>query len=642
LQDGHPLAFVSKPLGPRTRGLSTYDKEYLAILVAIQQWRSYLQHCEFIIFTDQKSLVHVTDQRLHTPWQLKMYTKLAGLQYKVVYKPGVSNQAADALSRHRQAPAQLEAISSVTPSWLVEVIEGYQKDPEAVKLLQHITLKGDSHPPFSLHEGVLQHKGRIWIGSNKSLQLRIMAALHNSAVGGHSGIPVTTSRVKKLFVWKGLKSDICDYVNRCLVCLQAKPDWVSYPRLLSPLPVPSQSWQIVSMDFIDGLPTSGSANCLMVVVDKFSKYAQFIPLHHPYTGTKVAQVFLDNVYKLHGMPTHIISDRDPVFTSTFWRELFRLANVQLCLSLAYHPQSDGQTERVNQCLEAFLRCFVHSCPRRWLRWVSLAEYWYNTSLHSALGKSPFEVLYGHSPKHFGISDAVVSPVQDVATLMNERETMLRSVHQHLLRAQQRMKHQADKHRSERNFAISDQVFLRLQPCVQSSLAPRSHHKLCFKYFGPFKIIDKIGSVAYKLALPPSSTIHPVFHVSLLKPAPPQSTPVSSELPDTDDALQILEEVLQTRIHQHGTSTVPQFLIKWSNMIEDMATWEDAEFIKQRFPASPAWGQAGAQGVGGVSIPHAGSPSAATRPRRGKRDRRTNPRIAGPEWSCKACYLKMSG
>jgi hypothetical protein len=295
-------------------------------------------------------------------------------------------------------------------------------------------------------------------------------------------------------------------VNNCTVCLQAKPDRVSYPGLLSPLPVPAHSWQVVSMDFIDGLPTSGSANCLMVVVDKFSKYAHFVPLHHPYTATKVAQVFLDNVYKLHGMPTHIISDRDPVFTSTFWRELFRLANVQLCLSSAYHPQSDGQTERVNQCLETFLRCFVHSCPRRWLRRVSLAEYWYNTSLHSALGKSPFEVLYGHSPKHFGISDEVVSPVQDVATLMNERETMLRSVRQHLLRAQQRMKHQADKRRSKRSFNIGDQVFLRLQPYVQSSLVPRSYHKLCFKYFEPFKIIDKIGSIAYKLALPPPSTI----------------------------------------------------------------------------------------------------------------------------------------
>lgn len=150
LQEGHPLAFVRKSLGPKTKGLSTYDKEYLAILVAIEQWRSYLQHSEFTIFTDQRSLTHITDQRLHTPWQLKMFTKLAGLQYKVVYKPGVSNLAADALSRHPAAPSQLQAISSVTPSWLSKVISCYQTDPAATKLLQELSVAPDSHPPFTL------------------------------------------------------------------------------------------------------------------------------------------------------------------------------------------------------------------------------------------------------------------------------------------------------------------------------------------------------------------------------------------------------------------------------------------------------------------------------------------------------------
>ena len=235
------------------------------------------------------------------------------------------------------------------------------------------------------------------------------------------------------------------------------------------------------MDFIDGLPTSGTANCILVIVDKFSKYAHFVPLHHPYTAGKVAQAFLDSVFKLHGLPTHIISDRDPVFTSAFWNELFRLAKVQLCLSSAYHPQSDGQTERVNRCLETYLRCFIHSCPKLWLKWLSLAEYWYNTSQHSALGRSPFEVLYGHPPKHFGLSDAVVSSVPDVESMLAERATMVAVVRQHLLRAQQRMKHQADKKRSDRKFNVGDHVYLRLQPYVQSSLAPRAHNKLCFKY-----------------------------------------------------------------------------------------------------------------------------------------------------------------
>lgn len=203
----------------------------------------------------------------------------------------------------------------------------------------------------------------MWIGENKELQVRVFHALHSSAIGGHSGFPVTYSKIKKLFAWRGMKSAIKSWVASCAICVQAKPDRALYPRLLSPLPVPSESWQVISMDFIEGLPRSRSANCILVVVDRFSKFAHFLPLFHPFSAPQVAQIFLDQVYRLHGMPTHIVSNRDKIFTSTFWRELFWLSNTSLCMSSAYHPQSDGQTERVNQCLETFLRCFVHTCPR---------------------------------------------------------------------------------------------------------------------------------------------------------------------------------------------------------------------------------------------------------------------------------------
>lgn len=165
----------------------------------------------------------------------------------------------------------------------------------------------------------------------------MLSALHDSALGDHFGFSVTFSHVKKLFAWRGIKSDVHNYVAACTVCLQAKPDRVKSPGLLVPLPVPTESWQVVSMDFIDGLPTSGHANCIMVVVDKFSKFAHFVPLHHPYSAQKVAQLFLDSIFRLHGLPSHIISDCNPVFTSSFWKELFRLAKVQLCLSTVIIP-----------------------------------------------------------------------------------------------------------------------------------------------------------------------------------------------------------------------------------------------------------------------------------------------------------------
>lgn len=214
------------------------------------------------------------------------------------------------------------------------------------------------------------------------------------------------------------------------------------------------------------------------------------------------------------MPSAIISGRDRIFTSTFWQSLFKLSGTQLRLSSSYHPQTDGQTERVNQCLETYLRCFVHACPSKWINWLSLAEFWYNSSLHLALGRSPFEVLYGHAPWHFGLSaEAVGLDVPALNQWLSERPLMQDLVKQHLLRAQARMKHQSDKHRSEHEFAVGDWVYLKIQPYVQSSLAQRSCQKLAFRFFGPFPIIARIGAVAYKLKLPDQSTIHPVFHVS---------------------------------------------------------------------------------------------------------------------------------
>lgn len=180
---------------------------------------------------------------------------------------------------------------------------------------------------------------------------------------------------------------------------------------------------------------------------------------------------MDHVYKLHGMPTSLILDHDRIFTSNLWRELFGLAGVQLRMSSAYHPQTDGQTERVNQCMETYLRCFVHACPTKWSSWLSLAEFWYNTSSHSALGRSPFEVLYGHAPRHFGLDSASACAAPDLSSWLHEREVMQSLIQQHLLRAQDRMKRQADKRRSERVFQVGDRVsqdaaICAVVPCSQ--------------------------------------------------------------------------------------------------------------------------------------------------------------------------------
>ena len=196
-------------------------------------------------------------------------------------------------------------------------------------MLTQLSLDSTARPPFSLRQGVILYKGRIWLGSNTALQNKVILALHDSVVGGHSGFPVTFAKVRQLFYWLGMCAAIHQYVQSCAVCAQAKPDRSSYPGLLQPLPVPKASWEVISMDFVDGLPTSGSANVIMVVVDKFSKFAHSIALRHPISATSVARAFLDHVYKLHGLPLTIISDRDRLFTSKFWQLLFKLAGIDL-------------------------------------------------------------------------------------------------------------------------------------------------------------------------------------------------------------------------------------------------------------------------------------------------------------------------
>ena len=162
-----------------------------------------------------------------------------------------------------------------------------------------------------------------------------------------------------------MRAHVLQYVRCCSVCQQAKLDRAASPGLLVPLPIPQQPWEMITMRFIDRLPQSGKFNCLWVVMDKRTEFAHFLPLAHPYIASKVALLYMSSIYRIHGFPKSIVSDRDPVFTSHFWRELFKYAGTDLRMSSANHPQTDGQIERVNQRVKTYLRCFVQACPSRW-------------------------------------------------------------------------------------------------------------------------------------------------------------------------------------------------------------------------------------------------------------------------------------
>eukprot|EP00253_Pinus_taeda_P019405 PITA_19405 len=190
-----------------------------------------------------------------------------------------------------------------------------------------------------------------------------------------------------------MKNDILTFVAECDVCQRHKEETVNTPGTLQPLPIPASIWTEVSMDFITGLPKSENKSVIMVVVDRLSKYAHFCALPHPFTPTLVAQSFMDQIFKLHGMPTSIVSDHDLIFTNNFWQELFKIQGTQLKLSTSYHLQTDGQTEAVNKCLETYLRCFTSENQHLWVQWIPLAKWWYNTNYHATTKMTPYEAVY---------------------------------------------------------------------------------------------------------------------------------------------------------------------------------------------------------------------------------------------------------
>jgi transposase InsO family protein len=464
------------------------------------------------------------------------------------------------------------------------------------------------------------------------MQQQILQTLHASAIGGHSGIQATLQRIRQLFAWPEMKSTVQRFIDQCSICKQAKTERVKYPGLLQPLAVPDSAWQVVSLDFVEGLPRSSGFTTILVVVDKLTKYAHFLPLSHPYTAAQVAQLYFDQVFRLHSMPAALISDRDKVFTSKFWQSLFRLSKTEMRMSTAYHPQTDGQTERVNQCLETYLRCFIGTCPATWSKWLPLAEFWYNTAYHTAIKTSPFQALYGHAPRYLGITAESV-PVTDLQLWLQERQLATTVLKQHLHRANNRMKQFADNKRSDRVFQVGDWVYLRLQPYIQTTLAMRANAKLAFRYFGPFQVEQKVGDRSYRLKLPDKSKLHPVFHVSLLrKGIPPEE--VHEELPVIDDEhppRHVPEQVLQRRQVQRRHKTKDQVLIQWSGLPASLATWENLAELKARFPRAPAWGQAAPEGGGNVmGLPtHDASSGPPPRPKRARKD---NPCYSPEEWT----------
>jgi DNA-directed RNA polymerase subunit E'/Rpb7 len=411
--------------------------------------------------------------------------------------------------------------------------------------------------------------------------------MHKVPYEGHPGYQKIVAAVKSHYFWPGMKREIVEYIGRCMKCQKVKAEHRHPAGLLQPLPIPEWKWEVVTMDFITGLPrTTKLHDSIMVVVDKLTKATHFIPLKTTHKAANVADIFIKEVAQLQGIPKTIVSNRDPKFTSNFWKGLFKGFRTNLHFSTSYHPEFDGQTERVNKVIEDILRMYVMDKPSRWEDYMNLVEFSYNNGYHASLKMRPFEALYGRKCNTPVRWDNPTDRVVVGPELIKEMEDQIIKIKQNLKASQDRQKSYVDKNRTHREFKVGDHVFLKVE-ANRSSLKLGSCTKLAARFCGPFEILERIGPIAYILALPASMTVHNVFHVSLLN----KYIPYANHVIDWN-VIQVEQEgvvqvhpvhILDRKNKQLWNRAIGLVKVQWTWYSPEDATWEHEDVIRVEYP-----------------------------------------------------------
>jgi len=544
----HPVAFFSKKHSPAECNYDIYDKELMAIVMALEEWRPECEGAEHTLqlITDHKNLEYFMSKKLLNRRQARWAQFLSRFDYEIVSRPGKSNGKADALTRR---PGDLPEVGDERLKTMEQVVLKPENLPEQLRILANNPRKecsvqeqleeaskqggltgrildavrqGTSMRDITVEEcseegGQLYYRGRRYVPEDPELQLRLVQEHHDTPLAGHPGRSKTFDLLSRQYYWKTMRRQVDQYVRNCTECQRSRTSRHASFRVLRPLPVPEKPWEDISMDFVTGLPECEGYNAIWVVVDRLSKMRHFVPCHTTIDAQGLAEIFLKEVVRLHGLPKTIISDRGPQFAAVFWKRICERLGINRRLSTAFHPQTDGQTERMNASMEQYLRIYTSHQQDDWVQWLPLAEFAANNATSEATKCSAFFAVSGTDPR-MTFEEAVSEPIDSRMVDADSVQAAMQQVHEHLRvemrRSQDIMEEGANRKRLPAP-QISEGTKVWLD--ARHIRTTRPSRKLDRKRLGPYVVKRKVSPYAYELELPRDLRIHPVHHVSLLDP-----------------------------------------------------------------------------------------------------------------------------
>ena len=464
----------------------------------------------------------------------------------------------------------------ISTTFILLVQRLQQLDPEVQSHINNVKSKDGQSAIWSVDaQGLLRYKDRVWIPAEATVKAEILRHFHDDPLAGHFGVNRTEELIQRQFYWKGMRKEIQEYVRSCAICQRVVSKRHKPYGQLESLPLPSRPWSEISIDFITGIPEARfgfhSVDSILVVVDRYTRMAKFFLVSTTINAAELAHLFHNEIELKFGAPKGIVSDRGPIFTSTFWGELAYFTGVKLRLSTAFHPQTDGQTERMNQVLEHYLRCFTDEKQRNWPQLLASTEFCINNAVNASTGISPFRALMGYDPELYARieDDAIQVGVPAVNERLEKLSNLRTRLEEHAKRASESQAKYYNQQHTPRQFKRGDLVMLSTR-----NLKFKVSKKLSPKFIGPFRVLDPIGSQAYRLALPTQyERIHNVFHVSLLEPWNPRSGDYSEEflkMPDLEDESDEWE--VEDIVGDQRYKRQSYFLVKWKGWPSEYNQW----------------------------------------------------------------------